>query len=284
MDPNAFSQRVLEPQDLNSLLNESTNSSELFLPIFVGSAESFTRAHVPNSALISPAQLVCGTAPAPGKVADEVELQHLFESLGISKETTIVAYDDEGGGWAGRLIWTLDIIGHNNYLFLNGGINAWFAEGLAVEQGYQPNTSVEASSYPIKFDPNQIVTVAKILQGLADDSVQIWDARSAQEHSGEKVVAARGGRIPSAKNIDWLELMDRNNSLKLKPIGDIEQLLEQRGLKLDNQKTTITHCQSHHRSGLSYLVGKLLGLHIMGYDGSWSEWGNLIDTPIESDV
>ena len=284
MQPNAFSQRILEPQDLFSLLSESTDNQNRFLPVFVGSPESFALAHIPGSALITPSQLVMGSAPAPGKIPDLDDLQLLLQTLGVTEETTIIAYDDEGGGWAGRLIWTLDVINHDNYLFLNGGINAWSAEGLNVEKGLNALAPASPSSYHFSIDHSKLVTVDDILSGLADDAIQIWDARSAQEHSGEKVIAARGGRIPGAKNVDWLELMDRERSLRFRPSGDIEQLLEQRGLKLDNNKTTITHCQTHHRSGLSYVVGKMLGLNIKAYDGSWSEWGNLPDMPIESDV
>lgn len=284
MQPTTFSQRILEPEDLNALLNETETANSDFLPVFVGGVESFAQAHIPGSVIVAPQQIVCGIAPAPGKIPDAGDLQHLFESIGLTPETTIVAYDDEGGGWAGRLIWTLDVIGHDNYLFLNGGINAWLAEGLSIEQGYDPASAATPSSYPVTIDKSQVVSVDDIVNALQDESIQIWDARSAQEHSGEKVVAARGGRIPGAKNVDWLELMDRSNSLRLKPSGDIEQLLEQRGLSLDNSKSTITHCQTHHRSGLSYIVGKMLGLDIKAYDGSWSEWGNRNDTPVESDI
>ena len=74
--------------------------------------------------------------------------------------------------------------------------------------------------------------------------------------------------------------MDRDNDLRLRPLAELERQL--RALGIGKGKNIVTHCLSHHRSGLSYLVGKALGLNIKAYDGSWSEWGNNADTPIET--
>ena len=123
--------------------------------------------------------------------------------------------------------------------------------------------------------------VASCLEDAIDDDDQaIWDARSPEEYRGEKVAAQRGGHIPGAINIDWLELMDRERQLRLVDLQDLQQRLDKLGLSKD--KTVITHCQTHHRSGLSYLAMKILGYdRIKGYHGSWSEWGNLPSTPVE---
>lgn len=283
MSDDYYSKRLIEPKELNVLLNEHQDDDSDFLPVFVGAIESFAQAHVPQSMLIAPRQLVSGMAPAAGKIADEDDLVSLFQHLGITPNTTIIAYDDEGGGWAGRLIWTLDVIGHNNYLILNGGIHAWHADGFAIASGTENIPQRPSSDYSFTIDHKLIPTFNDIITSLENGHVRIWDARSREEHSGERVLAARGGRIPGARNVDWLELIDRTNAMRLKPHGDIEQLLQERGLDPAQPGAVITHCHSHHRSGLTYLVGKLFGLDIKAYDGSWSEWGNLADTPIETD-
>jgi thiosulfate/3-mercaptopyruvate sulfurtransferase len=117
-----------------------------------------------------------------------------------------------------------------------------------------------------------------VLASLNDANTQIWDARSPEEYMGTKVVAARGGHIPGAINIDWLEMMDRQRGLRLRE--DLAELITAKGF--ESSSKIMTHCQTHHRSGLTYLVGKMLDLNIKAYHGSWSEWGNDSDTPIDN--
>jgi len=138
----------------------------------------------------------------------------------------------------------------------------------------------EAGNYSTTIDSAPIAELDEVLAGLKNPAVAVWDARSPEEYRGEKVVAARGGHIPGAINIDWLELIDRDNDMRLIDLDGLQQRLNSLGLSRD--KTIITHCHTHHRSGLTYLAMKILGYpSIKGYHGSWSEWGNRNDTPIE---
>jgi thiosulfate/3-mercaptopyruvate sulfurtransferase len=106
------------------------------------------------------------------------------------------------------------------------------------------------------------------------------DARSPPEYSGEKRLAQRGGHIPGAVNFDWINAMDMQNNLRLKPAEVLSQSLA--GLGVTQDKEVIVYCQTHHRSAHTYIVLKSLGYtKIKGYPGSWSEWGNQGDTPIE---
>jgi thiosulfate/3-mercaptopyruvate sulfurtransferase len=114
------------------------------------------------------------------------------------------------------------------------------------------------------------------MAALDDDTSVIWDVRSAEEYAGLRSGSARAGHIPGAVNLDWELLKDGNRQLRL--VQDLEDLASSLGLFDADQ--VITHCQTHHRSGLSYLVGRLLGLPIRAYHGSWAEWGNDPDTPI----
>ncbi|MNE76898.1 Thiosulfate sulfurtransferase [compost metagenome] len=113
---------------------------------------------------------------------------------------------------------------------------------------------------------------------LGASDLAIWDARTPAEYRGEKVLAARGGHIPGAVNFEWTAGMDHERALRIR--RDMPQILEKLGITPD--KEVITHCHTHHRSGFTYLVARALGYpNLKGYAGSWSEWGNHPDTPVE---
>lgn len=256
---------------------EALQAQARVLLVAVCEARVFAANHIPGSVLIQPAELVSGEKPAVGKIPDAGRLSALFSRIGLTPDTHIVAYDDEGGGWAGRLIWTLDVIGHAHYSYLDGGLLAWLKTGQPVASG---PVTVQPAPYEATLNQDLLRDKKWVLTHLEDPDVQVWDARSPEEYRGERVNALRNGHIPGARNLDWLELMDRDNDLRLLPLDVIRSKLQRHGI--DPAKALITHCQTHHRSGLTYLVGKALGLDIQAYDGSWAEWGNDPDTPIET--
>lgn len=263
---------LLEPDQLEAALGRP----ELLI-LDLSSADNYALGHVPGAVHINPSALQCGIKPAPGKLPEVDQLTRLFAQVGLAPDRHVIAYDDEGGGWAGRLIWTLDVLGHRRYSYLDGGLHAWRNEGHPVETAVNTGTP---SDFSARIDPAPIATVEQIVAGLGDPQRAVWDARSGAEFRGEKVLAARGGHIPGAVNIDWLELMDRSRNLRLVDRAALQQRLDSLGLGRD--KHIVTHCHSHHRSGLTYLAMKILGYpHIQGYDGSWGEWGNRTDTPID---
>ncbi|MBL4820114.1 MAG: sulfurtransferase [Gammaproteobacteria bacterium] len=263
---------ILEPDQLEEILHNDD-----LLIVDVCQPGVYERVHVPGAVHINPGALVCGTPPAPGKLPDEARLNELFSSIGYDPGKHIVAYDDEGGGWAGRFLWTLDVIGHKGYSYLNGGIHAWNNEGHPVESDV---ISPDPGKHAVVINHEPIADLSQVLAQIPDTNSVVWDARSAEEYQGLKSGSARKGHIPGAVNLDWLDTMDASSNFRLLPLGALRQKLEALGIGKDQK--VITHCQSHHRSGLTYLIGKALGLDIRAYDGSWSEWGNREDTPVET--
>lgn len=272
MQEKPMSVSTLDPEMLQAELSDNPQ----LLLIQVTTAEVFAQAHIPGAVLVLPAELVSGVAPATGRLPELERLKTLFSRIGYHTDADVVVYDDEGGGWAGRMGWTLDVIGHTDWRYLDGGLQAWQAAGLAFAD------TVEATPEPtdpiISIDTGPIAEIPDVLATINDPDQVVWDVRSVEEYRGEKQASARVGHVPGAVNLDWLLLKDPARAQKIVP--DIEARLADIGI--DASKRIITHCQTHHRSGLSYMIGRILGFDIRGYHGSWSEWGNREDTPVQT--
>lgn len=263
----------------NSFAEKLTSSAlpEDICVVDLSEETNFIAGHIPGAIYLPYRMLVAGEAPAPGKLPNQERLTEIFQYLGLTPETHFIVCDDEGGGWAGRFIWTLDVIGHKHYSYIDGGMIAWKAMGLPIETGQQENLRTRTDIIIKDIDRSPIIDLDEIVQELPNKTFIVWDARSPQEYDGSKVVAAKGGHIPGAINAQWTDLMDRENNFIIRQ--DAQAYLQHLGL--DGTLPVITHCQTHHRSGFTYLVGKTLGFDIRAYDGSWSEWGNHPDTPVE---
>ena len=261
---------IVEPEELHAHLRDPH-----LRIIDLCNPQHYAEGHVPGALHVLPQELVAGTPPAPGKLSSVARLNELFSRLGLNANTHFVVYDDEGGGWAGRFIWTLDVIGHQHYSYLNGGLWAWRAANLPLSTDAP---AIEATAVSVQINSKPMLDKAAILARLGTENFAIWDARSREEYLGLRNTAAKNGHIPGAVHCEWTELMDRNADLRIR--DDARQYLHNKGF--NEQQTIVTHCQTHHRSGFTYLVGKALGLRIKAYPGSWSEWGNSSDTPVEN--
>lgn len=214
-------------------------------------------------------------------VPDFADIAALLGNLGATQETPVVVYAEDNNPYAARLVWTLHYHGHTKAFVLDGGYQKWTKEGrptsLLSSAKPQPvdYTIAELSSYPdVRAEADYIRT------RIDHPYTVIWDTRTPKEFQGNDVRANRGGHIPGAVHLNWTDLQEEVDGVKvLKNRDEIISLLQARGLTPDRE--IVAHCQTGIRSSYATLV--LMGLgyqRIKNYDGSWIEWANNPTLPI----
>jgi thiosulfate/3-mercaptopyruvate sulfurtransferase len=262
---------ILEPERLESFLGAPG-----LLVVDLSKSSTYLQYHIPGAVHLEYGDMVASRPPVAGLLPEPALLQRLFSRLGIGSETHVVAYDDEGGGRAARLLWTLELLGHRRFSLLNGGLIAWANENHPLVSG---QVRPEPAELRVEFDPTPIAEANYILEHLNQSGFALVDARGQDEYTGRTRFSARGGHIPGAVHWDWVRAMDQRGNLRLRPAEELRQELSDLGMR--PEQTIVAYCQTHHRSSLVYLVLKSLGYAgAKGYPGSWSDWGNRSDTPV----
>jgi thiosulfate/3-mercaptopyruvate sulfurtransferase len=263
---------LIEPAELRPRLGETG-----LLIIDLCKDTTYQQLHLPGAVHLPYNQLVASCHPTHGLLPEPDQLEQLFSTYGIDNETWVVAYDDEGGGNASRLLWTLQAMGHSRYSLLNGGLLAWANEGHPFTRD---GVDLQATNFHAHPNVEAVVETEHILRRLGANDLALWDARSDREFRGISRFSHYPGHIPGAVNLDWQEVMDRERNLRLKPEAVLRELLA--GLCITPDKEVIAYCQTHHRSSLAWFVLIYLGYpRARGYPGSWSDWGNRDETPKE---
>ncbi len=270
--------RLVEAHELAALLAAAGDPGTTKNPLIVdvSSRENYLNRHVPGAVHLDYGALQLGQPPAPGQLPPPHQLQAALRAIGLTAERRVIAYDDQGGGRAGRLLWTLEAVGHHHWSLLNGGLAAWANDGQALENGARRPSP---GDFSIAWNAAVIADKNDVLAAVDDPDTVILDARSAAEYAGVESASSRRGHIPGAVHLDWRDTMAPD--LRLKPADALRAMLAQRGIT--GEQKIIVHCQTHHRSSHSFVVLRWLGFDaVRGYPGSWSEWSNDPSLPIES--
>ena len=263
---------IIEPAELEPLLDDPS-----VIVVDLCKAKQYKKAHLPGAHFVNYADILRVEKPMMGLLPTDAQFSKLVASLGITAESNVVTYDDEGGGCASRFIWTLHVFGHTRTSLLNGGLFSWANEGHPLTRDIPPSRT---SDYKLANTGEFTADRNYIMQHLQDPDTVLLDARSLAEFTGDKKFAARGGHIPGARRYEWTDAMDRAHNLRLLPAATIQRDLDRLGITKDRE--VIVYCQTHHRSAFSYVMLRSLGYEdVKGYPGSWSEWGNRDDTPVE---
>lgn len=206
-------------------------------------------------------------------------------AAGIGNDTSVVFYG-EGVQFGVYAWWTFRYCGHDRSFMLDGARNRWANEGRGL------TTEVPPAAKPVEYRRvarNEAMRIGyqEVLAGLGKPEPVLLDGRTPEEYRGERVNgppgpdygALRYGRIPGAKHLYFEELLNRDNCFK--PIAEMQRLVEARGATPETD--IITYCRMSHRASLLYFaLTELMGYtKVRMYDGSWTEWGNLVGVPVE---
>ena len=256
---------LITTSELESQLEQST-----LLVIDTRSFKEYSEGHVPGSVNLDLFAFHWVDTTKQGIQNFNKQAEMIFSFVGINSEKKVIFYDNVSGMLAARGVWMLEYFSHPDVQMLDGGMKKWKNENRPIEKKQNPS---QPSKFSGKINPEIISSYEFILNNI--DTLKIIDARSDEEFNGTIVRAAQSGHIPKSINIDWN--LNINSDGTFKSADELSKLYQ-----IPKDSAIVTYCQGAYRAANTFLALKKLGFkNVRVYLGSWGEWGNKLNLPVE---
>ena len=256
---------LISSNELHKIVNDNN-----VLVVDSRSYKEYSQGHIPGAVNLDLFAFHWVDTSDKGITSFNEQMRKILSYSGIDENKKIIFYDNVSGMLAARGVWLCLYFSHPNVFMLNGGLKKWIAEKLDIET---KSNIFNPTNFTTPIDASILVGFQYVEQNIG--RATIVDARSPEEFGGRIARAARIGHIPSAINLDWAENVDESGQLK-----SDEEL--SKVYQFNKESEVITYCQGAYRAANSFLILKKLGFkNVKVYLGSWGEWGNRLELPLE---